>query len=217
MRSALRARFLGWLWATALRLQALTWRKRIAGIERIGELRAGGRCVVVVFWHGKYVPLFALLRFPGAAVFTSRSFRGDIISDICRRFGLVPVEIPAHGGDETLEVMRAAVARSGMAGIAVDGPLGPYHVVKRGAVELATELGCVLLPVAVASRRKRIAAHRWDRMEMPRFFTTVHLEAGEPIAVPGRLDAQGIEAWSGRVHDALEALDARVERAVRPD
>jgi len=211
------ARFLGWLWASALRLQALTWRKRLVGLERLAALRAAGHRVLVLFWHGKYIPLFALLRVPGACIFTSRSFRGDVISEICRRFGLNAVEIPDHGGDASLDVMRAAVADAQVAAIAVDGPLGPYHSVKRGAVALATELSCALLPIALASRRKRVTATRWDRREVPRLFTTVHVEAGEPIVVPRGLDEEGIKAWSERVREALEALDTRAEHAVRPD
>jgi len=216
VRPALGARLLGWLWATMLRLQALTWRKQIVGLDRFAALRAAGYRVIVLFWHGKYVPLFALVRVPGACIFTSRSFRGDVISEICRRFGLCAVEIPDRGGDASLELMRAAVANADVAAIAVDGPLGPYHSVKRGAIELASELGCLLLPIALASRSKRIATERWDRREVPRLFTTVHVEAGEPIAVPHGLDEEGVQAWSHHVREALEALDARAERAVLP-
>ena len=214
MKRAWRSRFLGWLWAAALRLQALTWRKQLVGLERFAALRSAGNRVIVLFWHGKYIPLFALVRVPGACIFTSRSFRGDVISEVSRRFDLSAVEIPDHGGEASLELMRAAVAESQVAVIAVDGPLGPYHSVKRGAIELASELGSMLLPLAVASRRKRIATSRWDRREVPRLFTTVRVEVGEPISVPRGLDESSIDAWSERVRVALEALDARAERAV---
>jgi hypothetical protein len=200
-----------------LRLQALTWRKQVVGLERFAALRAAGHRVIVLFWHGKYAPLFALVRVPGACIFTSRSFRGDVISEICRRFGLRAVEIPDHGGDASLGLMRAAVADSDVAAIAIDGPLGPYHSVKRGAIVLASELGCVLLPISLASRSKRVATARWDRREVPRLFATVHVEAGEPITVPRGLDEEGIDAWSERVRVALEALDAQAELALRSD
>lgn len=209
------ARLLGWLLATALRLQALTWRKRTAGLERIDALLAARRGFIAVFWHGKYLPLFALLRgrVPGARIFTSRSFRGAVIAEVSRRFGYRAVAIPARGGTASLALMREALAGAPAGAIAVDGPLGPYHAVKRGAIELASELGLALLPVAVAARRKRIATARWDRMEFPRLFSRVHLAAGEPIAVPPGLDEAGVERWSARVHDALEALDARLAAA----
>ncbi len=212
-----RARVLGWLWAMALRLQALTWRKQLVGLERLAGLHAAGHRVLVLFWHGKYVPLFALVPIPGARIFTSRSFRGEVISEVCRCFGCSAVQIPDHGGDASFALMRAAMADADTAGIAVDGPLGPYHAVKRGAIALASELGCLLLPISVASRRKRTATKRWDRMEVPCPFTTVRVQAGEPIAVPRALDEGGVELWIERVRDALEALDAQVERALLTD
>jgi len=216
VRSSLRARLLGWLWATALRLQALTWRKRLTGLEHIDAMLAARRGFIAVFWHGKYVPLFALLRgrAPGARIFTSRSFRGAVIGEVSRRFGFRAVEIPDRGGDVSLALMREALAGAPAGAVAVDGPLGPYHSVKRGAIELASELGFALLPISVAARRKRVAAARWDRMEFPRPFSAVHLEAGEPIAVPPGLDEAGVEDWSRRVRDALDAIDARLAATV---
>lgn len=214
MTRPVRARLLGWLWATALRLQALTWRKRLAGLDRIDAMLAARQRFIAVFWHGKYAPLFALVRAPGGCIFTSRSFRGHVISEVCRQFGFRAVEIPDRGGDAALAQMRAALADAPAGAIAVDGPLGPYHAVKRGAIELASGLGFALVPVSVASRRKRVAAGRWDRMEFPAPFTTVHLEVGEPIAVPPGLDEAGIEHWSRRVRDALDAIDARLAAAV---
>ncbi|MDX1377160.1 MAG: DUF374 domain-containing protein, partial [Burkholderiales bacterium] len=204
------ARLIAALWAAALRLQALGWRKRLAGVERIGALRDAGVGIIAVFWHGKYVPLFALLRAPGAVVFTSRSFRGDVISALCRRLGFRAVELPPEGGEAALAAMRRALEQARAGAIAVDGPQGPYHEVKRGALELASQLGYVLLPVSAAARRARVAASRWDRMEFPRPFTTVRLEVGEPIAVPRELDEAALQAWSERVREALEAIDARV-------
>ena len=127
------------------------------------------------------------------------------------------MEIADHGGDLALTRMRDALASAALGAIAVDGPLGPYHEVKRGAIELASDLGFPLLPISVASRRKRVAAERWDRMELPRVFTTVCLEVGEPISVPRGLDEDGVERFAQAVHAALDAIDARLDAAVRTD
>lgn len=208
----LRARLLGWIWSAALRLLALTWRKRPVGLDGIESMLADRRRFIAVFWHGGYIAILALLRVPGGCIFTSRSFRGDVIAAMSRSFGLRAEEAP--GGGASLESMRSALAESPAGAIAVDGPLGPRHDVKRGAVILASELGFALVPVSVASRRKWVLAGRWDRMEIPRPFTTVQLEVGEPIEVPPELDESGLDRWSQRVHEELVALDERVARAV---
>ena len=203
-----RARLAGAILAWLLGLGARTWRRRLEGVEQIGELLAARRRVVFAFWHGKYVPLFALLRVPGACVFTSRSLRGEVLAELSRRFGYRAVTIPGHGA---LESMVGVLRESAAVAIAVDGPLGPFHAVKRGAVELASRTGAVVMPVSVAARPRKVFARRWDRMEIPRPFSRVHLAVGEPIEVPPDLDASAVRAWSDRLAAALGALDDRVE------
>lgn len=78
-----------------------------------------------------------------------------------------------------------------------------------------TRTRAAVLPVSVAARRKRILSERLDRMEIPRLFPQGCLEVGKPIELPSGLDASGIQACSAHVRAALEAVDGRVERAVR--
>jgi lysophospholipid acyltransferase (LPLAT)-like uncharacterized protein len=107
--------------------------------------------------------------------------------------------------------MRQALITHHTGGIVVDGPRGPYHVVKRGTIQLASELGFALLPVAVASRRKCVLRHRWDLMEIPHPFTRVYLVIGEAMTVPAGLTQDEVESWTRRLHDALEAVDRLAE------
>jgi hypothetical protein len=142
-------------------------------------------------------------------VLTSRSFRGAVIAEVCRRFGYRPILLPEHGRAAGLEVMRAALAEGGGLGIAADGPLGPARVFKLGAVALAAETGAAVLPVGVASRRRRVARSRWDRREVPRLGTRVGLAVGEAIAVPTLLDEAASRAWSRRLGAAIDAAERR--------
>lgn len=217
-RPPLRARLLALVYSLLLRVQLLLWRKEVRGLHRLDDLLEARRPVLVVFWHGKYTPLFALLRGRKAVIFTSRSFRGDVIARICRHFGYTPVQLRDHGRNRSLERMRRAleeVRETGPAcGIAVDGPLGPYHVVKRGPVLLASELDFLILPVTFAARRSRVDEGRWDRFEVPSPGTRVVFLVGEAMAVPPGLAEAGpaeVERWTGRVRAALEALDREAE------
>ncbi len=211
------ARMLGRIWAWALRLRSATWRIEVEGWGRFEQMFARREKLLLTFWHGKYIPLFVLFRHHSACVFASESSRGNVIAEICRRFGYDCVKIPDHGRDRSLELMRAALANYVAGAIAVDGPLGPYHVVHRGAIQLASELGFALLPASVAARRKRVLTRRWDRMEIPRLFTRVCLVIGTPMAVPASLPPEQIADWATRLHDALETLDRRAQERVSTD
>jgi hypothetical protein len=90
-------------------------------------------------------------------------------------------------------------------------------VVKSGAIELASSLGFVLLPVSTASRRRRISMQRWDRMELPGLFTQVALVVGEPLRVPTDLDHQAFPSWEDQLHQALDVVDRRASNMVSRD
>jgi lysophospholipid acyltransferase (LPLAT)-like uncharacterized protein len=206
------ARVLGSLGALLLRLQRATWRSRCEGLDELDRRLASGEPLLVAFWHGKYLPLFALLAGRRAAVLTSRSFRGAVIAEVCRRFGYRPVLVPERGREAVLAVVREALADGGAVGLAADGPLGPRRVFKLGAVHLAAERGCTVLPVGVASRRRRVAATRWDHREVPRLGTQVALVVGAPVRVPPSLDELAAREWSQRLATAIDAADQRAER-----
>lgn len=213
-RHGLRARVLGRIWAWVLRLEVATWRIETEGLDRAERMFDRGERFLLTCWHGKYLSLFPLFRGRRACIFSSESRRGDVLAQICQQFGYECVQIPDHGRDRSLDLMREALPNYVAGAIAVDGPLGPYHVVHRGAIQLASELGFVLLPVSVAAHRKRVQTHRWDRMEFPRVFTRVYLVIGEPIEVPPGLKPEEIASWAGRLHDAIEAVDKRAEQKV---
>jgi len=206
-----KTRLLGWLWAWLLRLQSVTWRKRYDGLDRLDEILDQHQRVLFCFWHGKYLPLFALMRGRPACVFTSQSDRGAIIAEICRHFGYECVQVPIRGRSHAFEIMRRALERRPNGGIAVDGPLGPYHKVKRGAVKLAAELGYVVVPASATARRKRIIKHRWDRMEIPALFTRIGLAIGEPKKIPCNLSPEQSQEWVAWLREQLETLDRRAE------
>ena len=217
-----RARIMGWLWAGVLRLLCATWRKRYEGFEAIDRERAQGAKMMLCFWHGKYLPVFALCRWlwieqrcESACVFTSLSARGQVISEICRHFGLDCVQIPDLGRKQSYQLMRDALAEHTTAGvIAVDGPLGPYRQVKQGAIRLASELGYFLVPASTSAQRQWVMAQRWDRMEVPFFFSRVGLSMGEPIPVPADIRKEQMRGLMGELYDRLEALERRAHALI---
>jgi lysophospholipid acyltransferase (LPLAT)-like uncharacterized protein len=193
----------------ALRLLSATWRMDTEGLGNLDERLATREKVIAVFWHGKYYSLLPLLRNRDACVFTSVSYRGAVIADILRRFGYIGVQLPDHGGDLSLDIMRTTLKEHRAAAIAVDGPLGPYHVVHRGAVQLASELGHSIIPLSIASSRKVVLSERWDNFEMPRMFSRIQLVVGEPIHIPPDLDASALDHWIATVHQVLNNMDQR--------
>ncbi len=213
-RAKCRPWLLGWLWTMVLRGLHATWRVETQGLEAFDQALADGRGVIAAFWHGSYIPLFALLKNRNAVIFTSLSARGAVIAEICRHFGYRAVQIPDHGGDASLATMARTLATAPAAGLAVDGPLGPRHEVKRGAIQLAGGLGWCIYPIAVALRPKRVLAGRWDRREIPWPWSRVALVVGEPLEPEREPD---LMTWQRRVGEALEIAGRRASELLCPE
>ncbi|MCR9134594.1 MAG: hypothetical protein NXI27_01265 [Alphaproteobacteria bacterium] len=174
-------------------------RRNTEQIAKIDWYINGGNRLLALFWHGKYIPLFALAKGKDAVVLTNDSFRGRVIAGICRWFGYRPILLPSdrkhHGFAVLLELFST---RPNLTALALDGPLGPYHCVRTGALRSAARNGVKIVPIGVASQRKFILTSRWDLREVPLPFTKIAVAVGDMI------DAGSIVADSGQ--PSLEEL-----------
>jgi len=214
------SRFAVWmsalLAAGVLRLAHATWRTDVKELEKLDTLRRAGRRVLVVFWHGKYFPLFPLMAGRQARIFSSPSFRGAVVAELSRRFGNDGVILPAESGKRPRAAMVEALRDASLAALIVDGPLGPYHKVKRGALDVCSQLGFVILPVSAAGARQWVMEKRWDKREFPKPFTRVAMTVGDPIAVPSPLAPGAVRVLKQRLQESLEGLDRRAAEMARP-
>lgn len=210
----LRTRLVGLGIATLLRGIRASWRVDAEGLEELDRRLARREAMIAVFWHGQYPALLPLMRGRRVCVFTSLSPRGDAIAEVLGRLGFDAVQIADSGGERSLATMRRALAGGRPAAIAVDGPLGPRHVVHRGAVRLASDLGHAIVPLAVAAAPLRALGSRWDELALPLPFARVRLVVDTPLPVPRGLADDALGPWIERTRCALEQVDARARAAL---
>lgn len=206
----------GFLAAWFLRSQRATWRIYIEGREQLDRLFAS-EPFVLCFWHGKYLPIFPVLEGYKAYVLTSRSQRGNIITEICRNFGYKTAQISDRPGHGAQSQMKEVLSEARAVGIAVDGPLGPLHRVKSGVIRIASTLGFTLLPVSMDCKQKMVSKKRWDHMEFPLPFTRVYMVFGKPIKLPIDLTNEQIPEWADHLAEAIIDLDRKARYMVRSD
>jgi lysophospholipid acyltransferase (LPLAT)-like uncharacterized protein len=84
----------------------------------------------------------------------------------------------------------------------VDGPTGPKGVVKPGLISMAQVSGAVILPVIV-SATKAWRLHSWDRFLIPKPFSEVTIEWGQPLFVPRDLDSSEAEEFRREIEQRL--------------
>jgi len=95
-----------------------------------------------------------------------------------------------------------------------DGPKGPMHEFKPGAVMLAQLTGKPILPVSVAASHA-FRFPTWDRFELPLPFSRVVIAFGEPVKMPRGVDAESLARLQQEMAGRLQVLQQEARAALR--
>ena len=184
MLSTLRISFLAVLAAAFIRLLRMTWRVRIVTQASLPQ----NRPVVFCFWHGDQAALFAYHQKKPIVVMSSLSADGTLQANILTRLGYVVCRgSSSRGGAAGLKAMVSKLRAGCDAAFAVDGPTGPYHLAKPGAIKAAGQCDAVIVPVSSTADSAWVFTKSWDRYTLPRPFSRVTIRLGAPMS-PALLD-----------------------------
>lgn len=198
------ARWLAPLLRGALALLALTWRVRFEGKAAFDAEMARG--AVLAFWHGEQLPIVFLHRDRAICPIISWSADGELLAAIVSRLGYEPVRgSSSRGGQEAFHQCLTLLGQGRCPGVAIDGPRGPRHEPKHGALTLAARSGRPILLV-VANSRRAARLRSWDRFEIPLPFTRITVRYGRMDAPPD--DEAAIEHARSTLRASMEALSA---------
>ncbi|HEX5708583.1 MAG TPA: lysophospholipid acyltransferase family protein [Pyrinomonadaceae bacterium] len=190
-----------------IRLVGATLRFRVEGGEHWEEATRGGRLPVYTCWHDRVFLATYYFRRRRIVVMTSQSFDGEYIARFIQRFGYGAARgSSTRGGVGALVEMARLVRRGCPTGFMIDGPRGPRHVAKMGAVLLAKKTGQPVLPFSVNPRRF-VELPSWDRTRLPLPFTRAVVRFAPPIHVPADADDRLLSEKRDELQSALERLD----------
>jgi lysophospholipid acyltransferase (LPLAT)-like uncharacterized protein len=120
----------------------------------------------------------------------------------------------SHTGARALRDFYETIVKHGISpAITPDGPRGPRHEVKPGAVLLSQLTGKPVLPVSVAASHTW-RFRTWDRFELPLPFSRVVVAYGEPVRIPRVLSADALAREQAAMAAALKALNAEARAAL---
>ena len=186
---------LAFLAAAFVRLLRLTWRLELAGPEP----DYGSGPIIFCFWHGDQAGLLAHPRPRPVVVMSSLSADGELQSHILTRLGFIVTRgSSSHGGAAGLKTLIREIGNGADAAFAVDGPRGPFHKVKPGAITAARETEAIIVPIVTHASRAWVFKKAWDKYSLPKLFARVKLVRGRGIR------AQDIN--TGMLEETLEIL-----------
>lgn len=168
------------------------------------------------YWHQHHVLCSSLLkewigRGFRACFLVSSSVDGEVPDRIARSWGAEVIRGSANQtGALVLRDMQQMMKRGVSIVTTADGPSGPKHVFKPGAVLMARIGGAPMVPLACAADRAWYL-NRWDDFMIPKPFARVVLAIGEPITVPRDASKESMESIRIRMEDATKALTEQSE------
>ncbi len=210
--------FVGWhlirfFWATC-RV------RRVIGLEAARDAVRGSRSIIPVYWHQHM--LFGVralldLRADGLELgfLISPSVDGTAPSMLVQKVGGHVIRgSSTHTGARALRDYYETIVKQEISpAITPDGPRGPLHEFKPGAVMLSQLSGKPILPISVAASHTW-RFRTWDEFELPLPFSRIAIAYGEPVRVPRVLDAEGLSRIQAEMADRLGALKAEAQAAL---
>lgn len=210
--------FVGW------HLVRLLWRtcrvRQVGRVEAAQDAVRSLRSVIPVYWHQHI--LFGVqavlgLRSHGLKLgfLISPSVDGTAPAMLVQKVGGHVIRgSSTHTGARALRDFYETIVKQGISpAITPDGPRGPLHEFKPGAVMLAQLTGKPILPISVAASHTW-RFRTWDRFELPLPFSRVAIAFGDPVRVPRVLDAEGLAQVQREMADGLEALNTTARAAL---
>jgi lysophospholipid acyltransferase (LPLAT)-like uncharacterized protein len=197
----------------AVKFMSFTNRLRLVDSENESRFLGQGKSLIYTSWHQRFFPgiTFFALRRP-IAIMISQSKDGEFISHIVKILGWEPVRgSSTRGGREALDRLNELAISGFRIGHIVDGPKGPFGMVKPGLLKIAQVTGLPIVPT-ITSAQKRWVLSSWDKFMIPKLFSKVIIRFGEPIYVPADISEEDFEAARREVETKLEQLYADTDR-----
>ncbi len=158
-------------------------RIKIQNREAVEKLISEKKNFVVAFWHGSMMLGWYLHRDMNCAALVSMSKDGDVLANILSGWNFKVVRGSSHiGGKEALFSTTSLIKQNFSLTITPDGPTGPIHKMKAGAVITAKKTGVPLFLVGIGIKNKFILKS-WDKFEVPRPFTKISIIYSNPILI----------------------------------
>ena len=179
---------------------------------------------IVAFWHGQHLLAPAVYpRNSRLVAMVSRSADAELNALVVEKFGLETVrgsggrQDAQHldkGGAKALIALKKALDAGSNVCMIADIPHGTPRDAGLGIVTLARFSKKPIIPVAIATSRRKVLTRTWDKTTISLPFGRLAVALGEPVHVPVNADLDVLEAKRREVTDSLNAATERAYRMV---
>ena len=177
-------------------------RTKVIGESNIKSLDS----FILVSWHGKVLGLMEYMKHKGYFALVSQSRDGDLITRIAKNFGYSFFRgSSSKGGKEAIKNMGDFFKENIDAKIIItpDGPTGPEHKVKPGALIISQNSGRPIVPMIVDVKNSW-KFKNWHTFYLSKPFSKMRVAFGEPLYFN---KDESVETGTQKIEDALKKVD----------
>ncbi len=184
------------------------------GYEKLHHYKKTGQKVIYAFWHGRQFILVRYMSNKNISIMSSTSRDGILQANILKKF-----KYEIISGSSAKSPVRALIGsvqkmREGYdVGFAVDGPRGPLHRVKPGAIFLAKKMQAPIIPISF-SANPSIILKSWDKYLLPKPFAKSAIIFGEPFYPSSNLNSNSVDSECKNLENILNRLTRKANKIV---
>lgn len=203
----LEIRVLGTLAAWVVRLIGSCLRWEVHGWERWESARASAGRLAYAFWHSEIFAATWFWRKRRIVVMSGYNFDARFTAHIIQKYGYeIARGSASRGAAGAMVSMVRAMQRGQDTAFTIDGPRGPRHVAKAGAVMVAKATGAPIICFHIRPARAWVFRKSWDQTEIPRPFSRIAIFIAPAIAVPQNASDAEQSAKLQEVQATLDGL-----------
>ena len=195
--------------------------EKVIGAEHIQPFIDSGTACAPSYWHQHHIVCSTLVRrwiqqgFK-ACFLISGSVDGDVPERIARAWGAEVIRGSANqSGALALRDMQKMMRSGHSIVTTADGPRGPQHEFKPGAILMARIGGIPIVPIGCAADRAWYLRKRWDEFMIPKPFARIVLAVGEPYSIPSSVPLDALEPHRLNVQETVMSLMQESEKALQ--
>jgi len=173
--------------------------EKIIGDEHAQKLIKEGNPIIPCYWHQMHIFgswYMKLLQKRGLKIgfLISPSVDGEIPAKMVESWGAVAIRGSSNRtGARALKDMYNTIMKDKVSPVTTsDGPNGPIHIFKQGAVILSQITQSPMLPIAFAAERYW-EVNSWDKFIIPKPFSRIVIAVAAPHYVDKKANAEMLE------------------------
>lgn len=186
--------------------------KKVIGEKNAVEAMKAGKPIIPCYWHqhhvfGAWYMLQLQKRGLKLGFLISPSRDGEVPARIAASWGATPIRGSSNRtGARAIRDLYLIMTKEGISPVnTTDGPTGPAHYFKPGAIMLAQLTQAPMLPISYAASRYW-QLKSWDRFIIPKPFSSIVIAVGKPRYIAKDIAIEDQEPIRKEMEQALKQL-----------